>query len=331
LTAEKAEYQPYSIDYLRQQFMALGPQRFVHFLDNNFASNDQQFVADRFDLLAEMKAKGFFYRWTAEVTSDFFLRDENLKLAAQTGCGALFCGVESFDKQALLNFKKHQNMCLPQINMIRQCLNAGIAFHYGLVFDLTSRTIADIKAELEFIIDNPAISLPAFVTMAIPLLGSPFFQQCLEHELFFPDIKLRDLDGATVYLKTLDPLPAAVEFIRDSQNLKGYKCGVLRHTAKFYQKYKKILLGMNMTSNLFNSLLLCTPTFSTLGGGGILFKGHRKEPRRTFIGSTESLDSVYRPAFAIDSRYRHHFRPTMLTDSKGRLEDILHPDLLPAG
>lgn len=331
LTAEKAKYQSYSIEYLRQQFRALGPQRFVHFLDNNFASKDQQFVADRFDLLAALKAQGYFYKWTAEVTSDFFLDEKNIELAAQTGCGALFCGVESFDSQSLISFRKHQNTCLPQVEMIRHCLQAGIAFHYGLVFDLTSRTIEDIKAEIEFIVSNPDISLPAFVTNAIPMLGSPFFHECLERELFFPNIKLRDLDGATLYLKTLDPLPAAVKFVRESQCLEGYKLRVMRHTAKFYRQYRKLLLGMNMTSNLFNSLMLCIPTLSTLGGSGTLLKHHRKDTARTFIGSTEPLDLVYRPAFTIDSRYRHHFTPTMLTDSKGRLVEKLHPDLSVTG
>ena len=248
-------------------------------------------------------------------------------MAAQTGCGALFCGVESFDRQALMNFKKHQNTCLPQVEMIRHCLEAGIAFHYGLVFDLTSRSIEDIKAELEFIMANSDISLPAFVTLAIPLLGSPFFHECLKRDLFFPEIKLRDLDGATLYLKTVDPLPDAVKFVRESQSLKGYKFSVLRHTAQFYRRYKRILLGMNMTSNLFNSLLLCIPTLSTLSGIGTLLKGHRDQAGRTYIGSTEPLDSVYRPAFTVNSRYRNHFNPTMLTDSKGQLVETLHRDL----
>ena len=45
LTAEYGKYQPYEIEYLRRQFRALGRRRMVHFLDNNFASRDRQFVS----------------------------------------------------------------------------------------------------------------------------------------------------------------------------------------------------------------------------------------------------------------------------------------------
>jgi len=166
LTAEKAKYQPYEINYLLDQFMALGKQRNLHFLDNNFASFNQRFLLDRFELLSDLWKKGYFKRWGAEVTSDFFLKDRNLELAVRCGCAGLFSGVESFNKQALLNFKKYQNTSLPQVEIIRKCLNSGIPFYYGIVFDLTTRPIAKLKEELEFIIANPEITLPSLTTLA---------------------------------------------------------------------------------------------------------------------------------------------------------------------
>ena len=328
LTAEKGKYQPYEIEYLRHQFLALGKQKFVHFLDNNFASMDQKFLLDRYGLLREMWEKGYFHKWTAEVTSDFFLRDENLELACHTGCGALFCGIESFDKQALLHFKKYQNLSLPQVKMIRNCLEAGIAFHYGIVLDLTTRPISELKDELDFMIGNPEITLPSFLTLAIPLLGSPFFHQCLDQRLFFPNVRLRDLDGATINLKPLDSLADARDFVRDIQHLRGYKRRIIRRIKEFHGKYKNVIPGMNMVSAQFNALLLCAPTLSTLGltNGRPFVNGQRKGPR-TFIGPTEPLDAVYRPAFPIDSRYEGYFKPTMLTDEEGNLVEELHQDL----
>lgn len=328
LTAERACYQTYAIDYLKQQFTALGPRDYVHFLDNNFMSRDHKFMADRFDLLGQLYEQGAFHNWTAEVTSDFFLTQKNLERAVETGCGALFCGVESFDRNALVNFRKHQNTILPQCDMIRGCLEAGIAFHYGLVFDMTTRRISEIEQELSFILDTPEISLPAYVTLAIPMLGSPYFHDCLDRGLFFPNTRLRDMDGATLYLQTLDPLPETVRFIKDSQCLKGYRLRALAHTARFYSRYRHFLSGMTMTSNLFNSLLLCAPTLSTLSDPGTILKILNNGSSRTYIGPTELLDSVYRPAFTIDSRYRHYFEPTMITDTRGRLVPELHEDLV---
>ncbi|PKN76472.1 MAG: hypothetical protein CVU52_04650, partial [Deltaproteobacteria bacterium HGW-Deltaproteobacteria-10] len=50
--------------------------------------------------------------------------------------------------------------------------------------------------------------------------------------------------------------------------------------------------------------------------------------RRTFLGSTEPLDAVYKPAFRVDSIYKSYFKPTMLTDQEGNLSGALQEDLL---
>jgi hypothetical protein len=192
---------------------------------------------------------------------------------------------------------------------------------------MTTRRISELEQELSFILDTPEISLPAYVTLAIPLLGSPYFYHCLERGLFFPNTRLRDMDGATLFLKTPDPLPETVRFVKDSQCLKGYRRRAFAHTARFYGRYRNFLSGMTMASNLFDSLLLCASILSTLSDPGTILKTISSGSSRTFIGPTESLDSVYRPAFSIDSRYRHYFKPTMVTDTKGGLAPELHKDL----
>ena len=328
LTAENVKYQPYEINYLLHQFMALGKHRNLHFLDNNFASFNQRFLLDRFELLRDLWKRGYFKRWGAEVTSDFFLKDKNLELAVRTGCAGLFSGVESFDKQALLNFKKYHNTSVPQVEIIRKCLNSGIPFYYGIVFDLTTRPIAELKEELEFIIGNPEITLPSFISLAIPLLGTPFFYECLNQKLFLPNIRLRDLDGTTITLKPLDPLRNAVQFVEKIQTLRDYKLKIIRHMKTFFKIYKKILRLENIAMVQYSALLLAAPRLATVGSdfGKLFLSCFNKKPR-TFVGSTEALDSVYQPAFRIDSCYQHYFEPTMLTDGDGNLCDAIHQDL----
>jgi len=329
LTAEACQYQPYELEYLREQFMALGRRRMVHFLDNNFASPDRQFMRDRFELLQELHAAGYFHRWGAEVTSDFFLDDENLAMAYNCGCLALFCGVESFDRKSLLHFRKYQNTALPQVQMIRKCLDAGITFLYGIVLDLTTRRIRELKAELDFIVGNPDITLPAFVTLAIPLLRTPYFYSCLEQERFLPNVKLRDLDGTTITLKPLDPMPEAVQFVQDFQTLRGYKRRIMRHMKDFYKKYRTVLSWERMGFAQYCAFHLCTPKLATLGTDlGRIFGNFSGGHTRTYIGSTERLDSAYQPAFRIESKYAAYFKPTMLTDPHGNLNEALQPDLL---
>jgi hypothetical protein len=328
LTAENVKYQPYEINYILHQFMALGKHQNLHFLDNNFASFNQRFLLDRFELLRDLWKRGYFKRWGAEVTSDFFLKDQNLALAVRTGCAGLFSGVESFDKQALLNFKKYHNTSVPQVDIIRKCLNYGIPFYYGIVFDLTTRPIAELKEELEFIIGNPEITLPSFISLAIPLLGTPFFYECLNQKLFLPNIRLRDLDGTTITLKPLDSLRNAVQFVEKIQTLRGYKSRIILHMKSFVKIYKKILRLENIAMVQYSAIQLAAPRFATVGSDfGRPFLSCLNKKPRTFVGSTEALDSVYQPKFRIESRYQHYFEPTMLTDGDGNLCNAMRQDL----
>lgn len=330
LTAEMARYEPYTPEYLRQQFVALGKKRMVHFLDNNFASFDRDFVRQRFALMKQLQAEGYLNMWGAEVTSDFFLNHESLELARDCGCVALFCGVESFSKKALLDFRKYHNNCLPQVAMIRDCLEAGVAFLYGIVLDPTTRRLTDLRQELDFIVDTPEITLPAYVTLAIPLLGTPYFYECLAQRRFLPNIKLRDLDAATLTLKPLDGIPETVRFIRDLQSFRGYKRRVVRHMLGFLRRYHRALAWDRMGVIQYSALHLCLPKLATVGNdiGSLLGYNGRHRFQRTFVGTTEALDAVYQPAFRLDSKYEHYFKPTMLTDNQGSLTEALQTDLL---
>jgi hypothetical protein len=329
LTAECARYQPYALEYLHRQFMALGKKRMVHFLDNNFASLDREFVLQRFALMKDLQSDGYLNMWGAEVTCDFFLNQDFIAQAHDCGCVALFCGVESFSKKALRNFRKYHNNCLPQVKMIRDCLEAGIAFLYGIVLDPTTRTLADLRAELEFILDTPEITLPSYVTLAIPLLGTPYFYECLERRRFLPNIKLRDLDAATLTLKPLDGVRETVRFIKDIQSFRGYKRRVVRHMAAFWRRYRKVLAWDRMGVLQYSALHLCMPQLATAGNdiGGLLGCNGRRQRTRTYVGTTEVPDAVYTPAFRLKAEYETYFKPTLLTDGQGNLNADLQADL----
>lgn len=329
LTAEKAKYIPYDIEYVEAQFRAMGRRKAVLFLDNTFGSPDRDFFMRRVELMKELRAKKQFWGWAALVTSDFFLEDSYLDRMREAGCISLFSGIESFDKQSLMNFRKHQNTCLPQVEMIRKCLDAGISFHYGLIFDISSRPIADLREELEFIVSTPRIPVPSFITLAIPLMGTDFFYQCLEEKRFMPNLKIRDLDGTTVILKPVDPLPEAVRFVKEMQGLYGYKRKVLRHSLDFYRLHRKKLNWMSMGFSLFGAVMISMPKLANAKSDmGHVIRTALKRHKRTYIAGTEPLDSVYTPKFPVDSRYRHYFEPTMLTDGEGNLCEALRPDLL---
>jgi hypothetical protein len=326
LTGEGRPYQTYDLDYIRQQILASGRRKHMFFLDNNFYGSDREHFRARIGLINEMRQAGQFRNWGALVTSDFYRKDENLKLVKESGCELLFSGVESFDTEWLRSFNKLQNTSAPQVEMISRCLNAGIVFSYGLIVDVTTRRMADLHHELEFITGTPEITLPSFVTLSIPLLGTPYFLDALENRRILPHTKLRDMDGTTVTQRPLDPIDDVVKFLADLQSFRGFRGRVVKHTARFAGLYLKKLTNVQMIMATGSSLFLCAHRLSTsfTGLGWLKRRGSQK---RTYISTTEPLDQTYTPAFRVDARFERYFKPTMVTDKAGHL----HEDLIDSG
>ena len=324
LTGEGRAYQTYDLESIRQQILAAGKRRKLLFVDNNFYGNDRDHFRRRIDLIKELRAAGQFRNWAALVTNDFFNRQENLTLAKESGCELLFSGVESFDTTWLRTFNKLQNTSAPQVEMISRCLNAGIIFCYGLMLDISTRTIADVQRELRFITGTPEITLPAFITLSIPILGTPYFYECLNNRTMLPDTKLRDMDGITIVQRTLDPIDQAVAFVRGVEQFRGLRSRVLKHSLRFFNLYRSKLNVLQMSIGFEQGLLLSAHTLMTSTTG---FGWMKKGRTRTYVSTTEPLDEIYTPAFRVDSRFRNYFQPTMVTDKTGNLA----PELITSG
>jgi hypothetical protein len=194
------------------------------------------------------------------------------------------------------------------------------------MLDLTTRTIADVRRELEFITGTPEISLPAFITLSIPILGTPYFYECLEDRTILPETKLRDMDGITIVQKTLDPIDEVAGFVRDVEQFRGLRGRVLKHTLRFFQLYKSKLNPLQIAIGLEQGLLLSAHTLMTSSTGLGWLKQRR---RRTFVSTTEPVDQLYTPAFRVASRFQDHFQPTMVTDKSGNLTtELINSGLL---
>lgn len=327
LTGEGRGYQTYDLEHIRRQIIASGKRRRMFFLDNNFYGSDREHFKAKLSLINEMRHAGYFNEWGALVTNDFYRRDENLQLIREAGCELLFSGLESFDNDWLRTFNKLQNTSSPQVEMVSKSLNAGVVFSYGLMLDVTSRTIADLRRELNFITSTPEITLPSFVTLSIPLLGTPYFYECLDRKTILPQTKLRDMDGTTVMQHPLDPIDEVVKFVEDLQDLRGFRAGIMKHAVGFTKLYRSKLTKMQMVLALGSGLLICAqPLTTSLTALGWL----KSRPKaRTFVSTTEPLDHMYTPAFRVESRFAKYFKPVMVTDRRGELhEDMLNSGLL---
>lgn len=324
LTAEGNKYKTENIDSLREQIKSVGKVNLLYFLDNNFYGNDRTYFLQKLELLKEMRSQGYFKYWGALVTSDFLLKDENLKAARDSGCWYLFIGVESFDEVWLNTVNKKQNTISDQVMMIKKCFEHGIVFNYGLVFDPTERTTISAKRELDFICNNEDIPAPLYFVSAVPFPGTPFFHKSVREERILPNTKIRDLEGTTLTLKPLEETPEKVaEFLGRTKYLHGYRQKMFYHQFKFVSKYSKYLNYKQLTVLRLGTLRLLTPNYI-----GNPLNVLRPKPKRTFLSTTEILDPVYTPIKHLDEKYSIYFEPTMITNEDGKLNEILVNDLM---
>jgi hypothetical protein len=235
----------------------------------------------------------------------------------------LFCGVESFNPDLIKAYSKRQNLLLPQTEMIRGCLEAGIAFLYGMIFDPTVQSLEQMRDELDFVVRCYAIPLPGFLSLTIPLLGTLLIHDRVRSLQFLPNAKLRDMDGFTLLTRPHDDIGQVVPFVRSLVKLDGYGGQVVRHSLNFWWRYRPFLSTRQMACLIGNSARLCLPAFisnrKTLAAPD--------DEKLTYVTTTQPLGPLYRPFFPVAELYRDCFTPTMITDDLGELDSGIARDL----
>ena len=323
MTAEDRKFMAYDLAAVRRQVEALGYRQCVMFLDQNFFGGPRAYFKARMALLKELFEQRKFGGWAALVTADFFTDADNLALARESGCIGFFSGVESFSRAQVSAFNKKQNLLLPQEETIASCLQAGLIFHYGLIFDLADQTIDEVLAETEFIVANPRITLPSFLSFAIPLLGTPLFGSRLREGLFLPNVRLRDMDGRSLVCHPLDSIEKAVAFATLMDKGLMSKRKLAAHAWGFWRRYGATLSGWGLLSGLGNAWAMSYPRFGSNGRDGIR---PGRDGCRSYLAGREPLGSLYRPRISIPERYRAHFEPLCVTGPDGELHDDLLDD-----
>ena len=323
MSAENRKHVTYESSVIEQQVECMGKRQAVMFLDQNFFAGPRAHFRERMEILLRLHREGKLKAWSALVTSDFFKDPSHVKLAKESGCIGFFSGVESFSKEQIAAYKKKQNLILPQEEIIMSALNAGVMFHYGLIIDPTLRKLDDIKAELEFVQNNDRITLPSFLSLTIPLLGTPLFEQRLQEDLFLPNVRLRDMDGRTLICKPQDNLEEVVKMIRSIDC--GYmdRKALMRRQWRFYKRYRDKLSFWGMASALYSTRVMGFPRLSTQGREDRWFN----RTHRTHVPATEALGNLYRPEISMSSRFENYFEALQITDDNGQLNESLEHDL----
>jgi radical SAM superfamily enzyme YgiQ (UPF0313 family) len=304
IAADRRPYQRYPKSDLFRQLDAQPSNRLLVLVDNNFFGPDHAEFDERIAFLAEQRKRGRFRGWGALVTADFFEDSERLRRAADAGCQALFCGVESFDPATLVSYRKKQNLKPSPIDVIGSSLEHGILPIYGLILDVVHRTAEDLTAEVAMAIEHGRGILPNFVSPTIPYPATPFFRDLAAAGRLLPNVRVRDLNGSTLCLRPRDGIDRIAALIRDLGALKGFRAKALSRTAGAWARRE--LSPVQLAVLTVRALAVMLRRAPGSGSSG-----------RTFVGPSEQLDDLYRPDCFVAPAYRRYFEPTFLTDDAG--------------
>ncbi len=321
LTGEGRPYLAHSEESIARQFDAMKRVLAVMVLDNNFYGNSRQSFERRVELIGERWRQGQFRGWGALVTGDLFKRPENLAFMARNGCKGVFSGVESLDPAVLRTYNKKQSMTSDPRVLTRACAENGMFFDYGMMVDVAQQSVAEVETQVLSVLEDPQVPLPGLLTLTIPILGTPYFEESARAGRMMPNLLLSDLDGQKIVEWPRDPLETVVPFIADLLRFRGRKLALARHAVR-HAWYWRRHFSWDQTA-----MALIRPLHRF--GGKInlgTFQQMRqsfREPPLTYCAMSDRLRDAYRPRVRLPSKFAKCFQPLRVTDQNGRLTEEL--------
>ena len=172
--------------------------KMIFFVDDNIAGN-RIYVKK---LLREFIPLNI--SWSGQFTLDGAADTELLKLAAQSGCKFLFCGIETLSEEGLKEVNKGWANPKKYREWIQRIHDAGIAVYGSFMFGFDSDRKDVFSKTLEFAEENK-IDLALFSALS-PGEGSHLYRKLeQENRLFEKDLSKYNGQYATFYPKHMSP------------------------------------------------------------------------------------------------------------------------------
>ncbi|HLF02860.1 MAG TPA: radical SAM protein [Anaerolineales bacterium] len=184
--ARQMRYRP--VEEVAAEIAAI-PDKGIVFWDDNLGANPA-YAKSLFRAIAPLKKW-----WTSQTTMTSVVNDDEfLRLAAESGCKALFLGLESVNQTSLTGVHKDHNRVSGYKILLERFHAYGIAVQAGIIFgfdsdtkDIFSQTV-DVMSEVG--LDNATISL------LVPFPGTPAHAR-LSQERRIIDSDWRHYNGKT--------------------------------------------------------------------------------------------------------------------------------------
>lgn len=199
-------YRHYRMDQLLADIEELagsgkGFDRFIFFADDNIVA-DPRFAKEFFREIKPLKL-----HWYSQATIQMARDPELLNLAADSGCVAIFYGLETL-KQDTLKAVDKGFKASDYVEVIKRTHDAGIGiFPAAFVFGLPGDTPEDIERTAEFCIEQ-GIEFPQF-TILTPLPGTRLWKRLygdrLPKESAWEHFTYQEVVDPGIFQSTIDP------------------------------------------------------------------------------------------------------------------------------
>ncbi len=156
------------VRHIARDIESSGKRLFI-FLDDNIIG-DPRYAKELFRAIAPLRI-----RWSGQASISFVHDTELMRLAAKSGCQALFFGVESVSEAQLGRMRKSIKQLSGVEEAIARVRDLGIHFHASMVFGFDGDTPAVFPETLEFLRRN-RIGTASFNVLT-PYPGTRVYEQ----------------------------------------------------------------------------------------------------------------------------------------------------------
>jgi len=286
-------------------------RRMAMFYDNNIAGN-LGYLRQLCDVTERLGLE-----WASSVTFNVLTNRTLMQRMFDSGCRALYVGLETFNPAALDDFNKPQN----RLSQIRRALDdardIGILVTAGMILSPQHDDVAYIRS-LPRRLRESGLHLPTFLAFETPFPGTPYFHRLARTHaaqaaagtrgVFLPNALLRDF---TSYTLVVEPSLAT--------------------PGEYIQAYRETLAEIYAPANRLRKLAHDLPSFARRGAwtsalldvGDMLMAGLPVAPGRTYLAGTDLAPPERVPLteadFVDEAQARGLLEPTAVTDGAGRL------------
>lgn len=178
------------------------PGDYLVFVDDNIAGN-KEYARELFTALKPLKK-----RWGSQCSLTLAKDPELLRLAAESGCGAMFVGIETLSQDNLIGVNKGFNKVSSYEEYIKRFHDNGIMLNTGIIFGFDNDDESVFEKTVNFLEKNK-IGLVLF-SILTPLPGTSFYKR-IESEGRIIDRDWSHYDGRHIVFKPKLMSPEALQ------------------------------------------------------------------------------------------------------------------------